>query len=95
MTSNGTFAKDLDNLFAKLMKEAYPDIPDAETADDAAQKLGFVDKLRLFDSGVRWVQVKNRLTPEDDTDEFAESRKKLIGGTRRRVSPASQNGRAN
>jgi hypothetical protein len=81
----------LDDFFLNLMTEAYPQSV-AEILDDGAPKIGFVDRVRLFDSGVRWVMVKNKVSPEEEEDAFAAARKRAIGGTRRRSAPGSSVG---
>jgi hypothetical protein len=74
----------LDTFFLRLMQEAYPGENDAEVAEDDAPKVGFVDRVRLFDSGVRWISIKNRVSPDEEEDAFAAARKRTIGSPRRR-----------
>ena len=83
---------ELDVFFTKLMEEANPPIPETGMGDDGP-KIGFVDKLRLFDSGVKWVQVKNKIDPDGELDEFAEARRKAYGA-RGGGAAAKANGRA-
>jgi hypothetical protein len=82
--SNDRLMTEIDEMFIRLMGEAYPaksDEPPAEGASTAV-KVGFVDKLKLFDSGVKWVQVKNKIDPEQETDEFSKAREQYAGRAR-------------
>jgi hypothetical protein len=74
---------DLDGLFSRLLEEAYPVISEEEAPQDGP-KVGFVDKLRLFDSGVKWVATKNKVDPEQETDAFGLAREQLTGRSRGR-----------
>lgn len=76
-----TLVDHLDAFFLQLMTEAYPPAPDP---DGEGQKVGFVERVRLFDSGVRWVMIKNKVDPEEEEGAFATARKRAIGGPRRR-----------
>lgn len=73
-----SLAGHLDTFFLRLMEEAYP--ASAPPEDDAAGRVGFVDRVRLFDSGVRWVATKHRVNPEEEEDAFAAARRRAISG---------------
>lgn len=74
----------LDDLFTSLREESRPDklSPDGQVAE--GPKVGFVDRLKLMEVGTRWVQVRNRIEPPDESDPFTEQRNKLIRGSRGR-----------
>jgi hypothetical protein len=79
-------ADHLDAFFLQLMNEAYPE-PTEAAPDDEGPTVGFVDRVRLFDSGVRWIMVKNKVSPEEEEDAFAAARKRTIGRARKRRAP--------
>ena len=66
-----------------IRDRAYPVISEEEAPQDGP-KVGFVDKLRLFDSGVKWVATKNKVDPEQETDAFGLAREQLTGRSRGR-----------
>lgn len=79
----------LDHFFTSLLEEAEKVTPDGEVPPaDAGPKIGFIDKLRLFDSGVKWVATKNKVDPADDDDAFSRARRAL-GGSGKRSSASS------
>jgi hypothetical protein len=68
----------LDTFFLRLMQEAYPGENDPDLLSEDGPKVGFVDRVKLFDSGVRWVATKNKVSPDEEEDAFAAARKKTI-----------------
>lgn len=74
----------LDTYFMNLLEEAEGVTPEGEvSAEGAGPTIGFIDKLRLFDSGVKWVATKNKVDPDDDDDAFSRARDKLRGTGKR------------
>lgn len=87
----------MDQFFLELMAEARATKDsgdDAESSD--TPKVSFGDRLKLFSEGRAWVAVKNKVAPDDDTDQFAEARNKLVGRARggNPTAKAAPNGRA-
>jgi hypothetical protein len=75
--SGESLSSELDRFFLTLLKEAYPDKSPDQPVNPDAPKVSYGDRLRLFDSGVRWVQVKNKVDPEGETDEFGKARQQF------------------
>jgi hypothetical protein len=74
---NMALIADMDNLFRELIAEArgstVPSADDAVAPDDAAKPpLAFLDRLKVFAEGTRWVAVRNKLQTEDTPDEFGQ-----------------------
>ena len=86
MSANTELINDLDEFFKSLLKESRASNMegDGQSDEDGAAPIGFVDRLKLFSEGVKWVAVKNRLSPEDDPDEFGKLAGKYRGAGKRR-----------
>ena len=71
----------LDLFFQTMLEEARKaPVGDADEPSD----YGFGEKLKLFEAGVRWVAVKNKIEPEGPaTDAFSKLRDRAVRGTRR------------
>ena len=96
-SKNSDLISILDDLFESLREEARPSNMEADGQAGDGPKIGFVDRLKLMEVGSRWVQIRNRIEPNDESDPFTEARQKLVGGTRRRGSataPHRSNGAA-
>lgn len=86
-TPKTDLVNDLDAFFASLLKEAQTDnvpIEGQPAAEGAAPPIGFLDKLKLFEAGARWVAVKNKVDPEDSKDEFGRLSDRFYGRARGR-----------
>ena len=70
----------LDEFYLKLLEMA--DAPRPAHGEDGQPKVGFVDKLKAFEAGVRWMSVKYKVDEEVEQDEFAKARDKFAGRTR-------------
>lgn len=67
---------DLDDFFKKMLEDAKAATP---TDGDEPPEFGFGEKLKLFQAGVQWVAVKNRLEPEGlPTDAFSKLRGRAV-----------------
>ena len=89
---NDSLIGQLDDFFEVLMNRAKPRIVGEEASaptNPDAVPIGFLDQLKVFEAGVRWVQVKNRLEPEPDTDAFGELARGYHRGARKRGSRAA------
>lgn len=83
-TKKDGLVSELDQFYSSLLEEAKGVTSGGEvSAEDAGPKIGFIDKLRLFDSGVKWVATKNKVDPDDDDDAFSRARDKLRGSGKR------------
>jgi hypothetical protein len=90
-TKNAELIGILDELFSSLREEARPSkLSDDSDDPDAGPQIGFVDRLKLMEVGSRWVQIRNRIDPQDESDAFSEARNKLVG--RARGGGAAQKG---
>lgn len=74
---NMALINDMDNFFRELIAEArgstVAEADDAVATDDAAKPpLPFLDRLKVFAEGTRWVATRNRLQTEDTPDEFGQ-----------------------
>ena len=49
----------LDDQFERLSEEAYGAFTPSDDAD-APPRIGFVDKLRLFEAGQKWAATETR-----------------------------------
>jgi len=71
----------LDDFYSRLLEMA--DAPSPAHGDDGQPKVGFVDKLKAFEAGVRWMMVKYKVDEEQDPDDFAKARSNLTSRSRR------------
>lgn len=83
--SNASLIKRMDAFYEALLEQAAPVMVPVEGQPDVAKSpIAFLDQLKLFEAGARWVHVRNRLTLEDDTDEFGKLRDGYSGSRGRR-----------
>lgn len=76
---------ELDDFFSELLQEARrPISKDADQSAESGPKVGFVDKMKLFEAGTKWVMVRDRVNPEQEQDEFGAARDKFVSGARGR-----------
>lgn len=81
---NKELVHQLDTYFMELLKEARKPISnDADQSAESGPKVGFVDKMKLFEAGTKWVMVRDRVNPEQEQDEFGAARDKFVSGARR------------
>jgi hypothetical protein len=80
-TTNESLIREWDEFLLELREEVKASTkPNSDGT--SAPKIGFVDKLKLFEAGGKWVQVRNKVDPEESVDEFAKARDKFNGRTR-------------
>jgi hypothetical protein len=79
MTTKTSLGEKLDDYYLALLEECQPgktdeSAPDGGTGD--ALPMPFLDRLKLFEAGVRWVAVKNKVEAEVEQDAFGKLRSK-------------------
>jgi len=80
----------MDAFFERLLEQTSPSMVESEGQPaEAKPTVALLDQLKVFEAGTRWIHTRNRLTPEDDTDEFGKLRDGYSGSRGRRRSPAS------
>lgn len=87
-----TLISELDDFFKTILEECTPNVGDPEDSQSApaGPRVGLVDRLKVFEAGVRWVAVKNKLDSGEIDDEFAKLRRGYRnGGTGSRGAAAS------
>ena len=92
---NGAVQRLLEDVDPSIRKddENHPSSPEGPEE----VKIGFADRLKAIELGVKWVATKNKLDAGDTDDEFGRLRRGTVGGTRggRRASAAPRpNGHA-
>ena len=92
---NGAVQRLLEDVDPSIRKTDENHLHDPECPEEA--KIGFADRLKAIELGVKWVATKNKLDAGDTDDEFGRLRRGTVGGTRggRRASAAPRpNGHA-
>lgn len=76
----------MDAFFKKLCKDCDPTISDRDESQpsDTGPKIGFVDRLKVFEAGTRWLLVRNRIDPGGEDDEFGRLQRSYNGRSRGR-----------
>lgn len=99
ISSDDSLIKSLDNFFQTLIEECQPTTtkPVEGESGDQPPPISFLDRLKLFEAGARWVGVKNKIDDGDATDEFSRLRAGHVGrtgGGRKSSSTSRPNGSA-
>lgn len=96
-SGNDSLISMMDAMFKTLCEEASLTIsdPDESQPADTGPKIGFIDRLKLFESGTRWVAVRNKIDPGGDDDAFGQLRRGYGNSGPRRSGPAAPKVRPN
>ena len=89
---NPTLINKMDAFFERLLEQTSPSMVQPEGQPSEVKTVPLLDQLKVFEAGTLWIHTRNRLTPEDDTDEFGKLREGYSGSRRRRRSAASGEG---
>lgn len=84
--ANDKLISRMDDFFNALLEDARPTISDRDESQpsDTGPKIGFVDRLKVFEAGTRWLLVRNRIDPGGEDDEFGRLQRGYNGRSRGR-----------
>ena len=94
--SNDTIINMIDDQITKLLSSLDPTIRRSDEGQppvsegSEAEPIGFSERLKAIELGVKWVATKNKLDAGDTDDEFSRLRRGHVNGSsRKRSSPGA------